>query len=517
LTNRKIVYRRTTIPFRFFSHPGIDANLLREALPSKFSLRFTVKDVGEASILDTFDQELRLSGKLLVQHQGQLSLFCHESAGPVVQPDVVSWRFITDLDDGPVKERLADVSPLRAFLHLQSIPLQTIRLVLLDEEEKTHARAYLWLLDDGEHTKTFGYTQALKGYSKGHRLLIDALKDQGAQPQQTVDDLYQLLGVERQAPYTSKPDIPLKPDDPMYETTRRLIGAYLRVARENEAGICADEDTEFLHDYRVSLRKVRSILSLFKGVYSEEETRRIQQSVSAVMKQTNRLRDLDVYLLDKAEYLSMVPDAVHEGLRLMFGEFTCERQQQFQHVVNMLQSSSYAQALEQLVRQFREQEALEPGARAGTPTLPFARRLIWKRYNKVCKIARRIDAETPDEQLHNLRIQCKKLRYLMEFFAPLFPKNSIKRLIKALKRLQDTLGRFNDFSVQQRSLQTFLHDRSQHHHNTITLAESIGALIAVLHQRQLAERGHILEHFVSFDSPETRQMFYVTFRQEPSG
>ncbi len=28
---------------------------------------------------------------------------------------------------------------------------------------------------------------------------------------------------------------------------------------------------------------------------------------------------------------------------------------------------------------------------------------------------------TPDQSIHELRIRCKKLRYLMEFFAPLFP------------------------------------------------------------------------------------------------
>jgi len=70
----------------------------------------------------------------------------------------------------------------------------------------------------------------------------------------------------------------------------------MAIARQNEDGIKADYDTEFLHDYRVSLRKVRSVLSLFKG-----ENIALKQAFSDIMKGTNQLRDLDVYLLDKQE------------------------------------------------------------------------------------------------------------------------------------------------------------------------------------------------------------------------
>ena len=89
-------------------------------------------------------------------------------------------------------------------------------------------------------------------------------------------------------------------------------------------------------------------------------------------------------------------------------------------------------------------------------SLDFACRLVLKRYGKVCKIARSIDGKTADDVIHQLRIHCKKLRYLMEFFSPLFPENEIKTLIKSLKVLQDNLGNFNDYSVQQKFLRHVL-------------------------------------------------------------
>jgi CHAD domain-containing protein len=447
--------------------------------------------------------------------QKNVILFNTNSPLVLCQQCPIDWRFVADLPAGPVKNGLADVSSLRALLPTGSGNLHVARLILRDDEEKIHVRGSLYGFELGGRFRTFGITQPLQGYKKAHRLLIEALIDQGGQVLTPEIDLYAALGVSIPI-YKAKPEIYFDPNGPVYETVRRIISTFLQVARQNESGIKADHDTEFLHDYRVSLRKVRSMLSLCKGVYSASEIVRLKEAFAEIMKQTNRLRDLDVYLLAKAHYFSLVPESVHEGLNVMFGAFAEDRQQQLAHVAAMLNSDTYLQTMDTLVDTFRSPDSLKSGPNATEPTLPFAQRLIWKRYKKVCKIARHMTAETPDEEVHALRIQCKKLRYLMEFFTPLFPKKTLKLLVKALKRLQDNLGRFNDYSVQQRSLQTFLQDYSQQHAQSLKLAESIGALITVLHQHQEDERHQIMQNFARFDSVKTRTAFTSLFTQEPS-
>ena len=59
-----------------------------------------------------------------------------------------------------------------------------------------------------------------------------------------------------------------------------------------------------------------------------------------------------------------------------------------------------------------------------------------------------IDDDSPAEDLHDLRKKGKELRYLLEFFAALFPADTVKPMVKTLKALQDTLGRFQDREVQ---------------------------------------------------------------------
>jgi CHAD domain-containing protein len=63
-----------------------------------------------------------------------------------------------------------------------------------------------------------------------------------------------------------------------------------------------------------------------------------------------------------------------------------------------------------------------------------------------------IGDDSPHEALHDLRKVGKELRYLLEFFGGLFPAEEVKPMIKALKALQDVLGRFQDFEVQADTL-----------------------------------------------------------------
>lgn len=162
---------------------------------------------------------------------------------------------------------------------------------------------------------------------------------------------------------------------------------------------------------------------------------------------------------------------------------------------------------------FAEGANIADGSKSGVDSLGYACRLVIKRYRKVCSIARTIDKQTDDAVVHELRINCKKLRYLMEFFAPLFPAGEIKSLIKALKVLQDNLGLFNDYSVQQLFLRRLLSKKMvTFGQDQLQVAESIGALTAMLYRLQLKERGQVMKNFARFDSVGTRDAFTKLFQ-----
>ena len=68
------------------------------------------------------------------------------------------------------------------------------------------------------------------------------------------------------------------------------------------------------------------------------------------------------------------------------------------------------------------------------------------------KMGQAIDDDSPAEDLHELRKVGKELRYLLEFFASLYPAEVVKPFVKSLKGLQDQLGRFQDREVQANAL-----------------------------------------------------------------
>jgi CHAD domain-containing protein len=77
---------------------------------------------------------------------------------------------------------------------------------------------------------------------------------------------------------------------------------------------------------------------------------------------------------------------------------------------------------------------------------------LQKRYNKmISRLISRIESTFPAvltnqaklEELHDLRISCKKLRYLLELLPE--DKNNVLKTRKTLKKLQDILGTLHDY------------------------------------------------------------------------
>ncbi len=469
-----------------------------------------------AVLLDTFDFELLESAKMLFQLEEKLLCFDVRAGRMVEQLAPKKWSFAADLPEGPVTSQLTGGSNLRAFLPVAEIEICLLHGLLLDDEEKTRARLSTLSMQRGQKAVGVGSTVYLRGYGQAHTDLCRWLEKLGAIACPDVGQVFSLLDIKREL-YTAKPIVQIHPDAPARESAVMIINAFMQTARRNENGVAADYDTEFLHDYRVSLRKVRSVLSLFKGVFEVSATACLKEDFASLMQKTNTLRDLDVYLLNKEQYFSLVPAETHEGLHILFMHLAGERKKEHKSVSKFIRSKVYLEDIGRLEKLFADGLALAAGPKGQEKSLIFASGLILKRYAKVCKIARSIDEKTPDEVVHQLRINCKKLRYLMEFFAPLFPKDDLKALVKALKSLQDNLGNFNDYSVQQIFLRQILREKmSGFRGSELKVAESVGALTAMLNRLQNNERGQVMENFILFDSPETRTIFTKLFHTEAS-
>ena len=285
---------------------------------------------------------------------------------------------------------------------------------------------------------------------------------------------------------------------------------------QHEGGVREDCNIECLHDFRVAIRRTRSVLRQVKGIWPSEKTERFNTLFQDIGRNTGRVRDLDVCLLSEAIYRSLLPEALQEGMTGLFALLKKARRLAYRKMVVFLNASTYG-----VLKADWERFLTDPGAggpNAEKPAVVLAQTWIYKRYRHVVTCGRSINEESPDEHWHQLRIECKKLRYLLEFFASLFPQESMQELIGQLKGLQDLLGHFNDLSVQQSELLHvigFVLPKSRQK-NRLMIAAATGGLIARLYDNKQQIRATLGQTFAAFDTPGQAEVYDLLYRQSVS-
>lgn len=301
------------------------------------------------------------------------------------------------------------------------------------------------------------------------------------------------------------------------EAARAILKRQQDVLHHNEPGVRAGRDAEFLHDFRVAIRRTRSALTQLKSAMPLAHAAHFNALFRDLGRSTGRLRDLDVYLVSEDDYRAMLPMALRPGLTPMFLRLRRLRRQAQREVARVLDGPEYA-VLKADWAAFLDGDWAGDAPDAHRPAIDLARRLVDRRYRHVLKRGQVIGDATPDEAMHRLRIACKKLRYLLEFFASLFDAQEMACLIATLKALQDNLGVFNDLSVQKAELLCELDavlPRSRRA-GRLLRAAATGGLIARLHERQRLARAHFAEVFAAVAHPDQVRRYGHLFGPDSS-
>lgn len=471
------------------------------------------------TFFDTFDWRLFNRNLVLLHENDRYLLYSlpdRETVASLSLPRGTGPVYSTDFPEGPLKEVLRAHLSVRALLPLARARTRRQTVRVLNRNEKTVVIAKLeqarvaGAARNGQPLNTVAL-RPVRGYEKHLRRLNRSLRDAGAESQ--TEDLFHAAtraAGRKPGDYTSKLIIVLEPDLNGAEAARRILGHLFRTIRRNEAGIKEDIDTEFLHDFRVGIRRTRSALSQIKSVFPEVSLGRFRKDFTYLGKLTNRLRDLDVALLKQETYRSLLPGYLRSRLDPLFESLRAERTGEHRRLAAALDGARYRKIAADW-EAFLEgpQESVSPD-NAEAPAKGLAQRFIGKRYGRVIELGAAIDASTPDADLHRLRIECKKLRYLLEFFSSLFPAGEIRLIVDHLKSLQDNLGDFNDFSVQQADLKKYLRALPSEKTHPETFA-AIGGLIGCLYREQQNVRAAFSKSFAEFNRAEVAATFRRLF------
>jgi CHAD domain-containing protein len=415
---------------------------------------------------DTYDWRLFNKSLALVCTPTHVRLQSLSKASLLTQAEITAAPvFRQDLPEGELQTRLSPILSIRALRPLCTISTHSQTLRILDRHAKTVVRLVVHqdhLMHDGASHPllTRICIQPVRGYDKAAIRLRKWLIRNEFAP--LSDSLYTTaLAAAGRTPndYTAKLRLHFDPQTRADVATQELLRFLCQVIRQNEAGIIEDIDTEYLHDFRVAIRRTRSALGQIKSVFPAGITNRFKRDFAYLGSITNSLRDLDVYLLQQDRYQARLPEHLRADIEPFFASLQRQRAEALAVLVRHLRSKKYATIM-------TDWEAFlavspEPAAsatQAARPIFNVARKRIRKKCRAVVKSGAQLLDDSDDQRLHQLRIECKKLRYLLEFFSSLFAVDEIAPLIKCLRRLQDNLGDFHDACVQQAVLHTFAND-----------------------------------------------------------
>jgi len=181
-------------------------------------------------------------------------------------------------------------------------------------------------------------------------------------------------------------------------------------------------------------------------------------------------------------------------------------------LLDALASEHYAELHAGVKRIYEPGPGLPAPIELGPPVVELASARTWQAWRRLVRAGRAIQKDTPAQALHEVRLDAKRLRYLLDFFHRVFPTEDVQRLTRELRRLQNNLGRFNDARVQQSGLRGFAADLIASGDARPEAVIVIGRLVEDAVARERAERGRFAAHFARFDRVNNRKRARRLFR-----
>jgi CHAD domain-containing protein len=199
------------------------------------------------------------------------------------------------------------------------------------------------------------------------------------------------------------------------------------------------DNNEALHDFRVSVRRLRSFLKSYENYMKDAEKHR--ESFSDVMTLTNTGRDNEVHSAWLNARQKKADEVEQQGIRYMQEHLSRSDGVNIEKV-----KKQFANATKKLEKAFaknlKEKKSFEN----------LTAKVIQRYSGHLEKRLAKIEKPENDKALHVARIMAKKLRYTLE----LLETSATKPLIKDLKGLQDITGELHDLQLLETKVQEFL-------------------------------------------------------------
>ena len=290
----------------------------------------------------------------------------------------------------------------------------------------------------------------------------------------------------------------MQPDLPAGVAVARVLLSFLDELEAAWDGTVADIDIEFLHDFRVAVRRSRSAVKLLGDVLPPALVAWVTPQLKWLGDLTTPSRDLDVLLQELPSLTAGLTSGRPEDMEPLALHLIRLRTGERRRLVRGLRSARFERlrarwraSLEELASWDGQPHAGPTAAEVGAERLATADRRVLRRGS-------RITPASPAEDLHNLRKRCKELRYLLEVFTPLLDPADARGAVKELKTLQDVLGTFQDSEAQREAIYALATDMMARGGASARTILAMGEIAARLQEDQHSSRAKFAATFERF-------------------
>ncbi len=254
----------------------------------------------------------------------------------------------------------------------------------------------------------------------------------------------------------------LRREMPMAEACRVIWSEQFVRLLLNEAGARFSEDPEYVHDARVSIRRARAAARIYQDYFKPKAVRTLLKRLRRTARLFGAVRDLDVAIGKLQEYQGKTRKKSAGDLQTTLDEWLARRAVAHAELLEWLDSNKYAEFVTDFLqfchtpnagvvdlRPVPGQEITPCQLRHVAPQMLLSNFASVRAY----EVWFDMEDEVPVETLHRLRIECKYLRYNLEFMLSLLGPDGAE-IVALLRRLQDDLGDLNDAVVSSQMITT---------------------------------------------------------------
>lgn len=486
-------------------------------LEGRFNIESESLRKNDITFFDTFDWRLFSGDKFLISTSKGFFYGDSASNSHFIRTKK-KIQFAKDFPPSDVRESLVKISGLRKYVRNYKFNEKKSTFKVLNADRKIVCRFSLYEYTRKDKSGIAQKTMSLKIDSlRGYKRYSNEISNSAGEilkPSESRTQMEMILALTGEIPggYSSKPKFTLDHNMPSWLALKNIYSELFSIMEQNEEGIIKNTDNEFLHDYRVAVRRTRSALSQLTRILPKEKSVHFRQGFKFIQNATNSARDFDVDIENKEDYKAILPVTLHAGVDSLTKYLKKERTKVQQSLVQFLNSERYLKLKKEWSVFISELgENITDSGNTFLPADKLAAQNINSLLKKTILAGEKITEDSPDEEYHEFRIRLKKLRYLLEFFTGLFPQKQMEFILRQLKLLQDNLGEFNDICIQQVKLSHYLTSIKLKPAQEKLILPAIGGLIAVKEQRKKQIRNDFFLLYAEFSKKKNMRKFFEIF------